>query len=147
VISPWSVGRFGDDKGADNFARRRLVPDVAETRRLGIEYMPVVFPGFSWAHGAGRESKSPLNVMPRSCGAFYQSQIDNAIEAGAQMLYTAMFDEINEGTAIFKLAAASSQEPVGTELLPLGADGCHTATSDMYLRLAGEASRALKKAR
>jgi hypothetical protein len=144
VISPWSVGRFGDDQGADSFARLRLVPDVAETRRLGIEYMPVVFPGFSWAHGAGRESKSPLNVMPRRCGAFFQRQIDNAIKAGVQMLYTAMFDEINEGTAIFKLATDPSQEPVGTDLLPLDAGDCPTVTSDLYLRLAGQASRGLK---
>jgi hypothetical protein len=147
VISPWSVGRFGDNNGADSFARLRLVPDIAETRYLGIEYMPVVFPGFSWAHGAGRESKSPLNVMRRRCGAFYQRQIDNAIKAGAQMLYTAMFDEINEGTAIFKLVADPSQEPVDTDLLSLDADGCRTATSDMYLRLAGQATRALKKAK
>jgi hypothetical protein len=147
VISPWSVGRFSDDKGADDFARGRLVPDVAETRRLGIEYMPVVFPGFSWAHGAGRESKSPLNVMPRRCGGFYQRQIDNAIKAGAQMLYTAMFDEINEGTAIFKLAADPSQEPLGTDLFALDADGCGSASSDMYLRLAGRATGALQRAR
>ena len=65
------------------------------------------------------------------------------------MLYTAMFDEINEGTAIFKLAADPSQRPVGTDLVPLGADGCRTATSDMYLRLAGQAraSRAALGAR
>jgi len=71
---------------------------------------------------------------------------DNAIKAGAQILYTAMFDEINEGTAIFKLAADPSQEPVGTDLLSLDAHGCRTATSDMYLRLAGQATRALKEA-
>jgi hypothetical protein len=60
------------------------------------------------------------------------------------MLYTAMFDEVNEGTAIFKLAATNAQEPVGTDLIPLNADGCRTATSDMYLRIAGEGSRALR---
>jgi hypothetical protein len=143
VISPWTVGRFSDDNGADSFARLRLVLDIAETRRLGVEYMPVVFPGFSW-HWTSRSS---LNVTPRRCGAFYRHQIDNAIKAGAQMLYTAMFDEINEGTAIFKLAADPSQEPVGgTDLFALDADGCRAASSDMYLRLAGQASRALKKA-
>ena len=145
VISPWDAGRFKDNNGADSFARQRLIPDIAETRRLGIEYMPVVFPGFSWRHGAGWASKSSLNQIPRHCGAFYQRQIDNAIKAGAQMLYTAMFDEINEGTAIFKLAANPSQEPVGTDLFALDADGCHAASSDMYLRLADEAARALQK--
>jgi hypothetical protein len=63
------------------------------------------------------------------------------------MLYTAMFDEINEGTAIFKLAADLGQEPVGTELFALDADGCGGATSDMYLLLSKQASRALKEIR
>jgi len=62
------------------------------------------------------------------------------------MLYTAMFDEINEGTAIFKLVIDPSQEPVGTNFFALDAHECPTPTSDMYLRLAGQATRALKKA-
>ena len=147
VISPWAAGRFRDDNGADAFARQLLIPDIAETGRLGIEYMPVVFPGFSWHHGAGWASNSPLNLIPRRCGAFYQREIDNAVKAGAQMLYTAMFDEINEGTAIFKLADDPNQEPVGTDFFALDADGCRTATSDMYLHLAGEATRELPKVR
>jgi hypothetical protein len=145
VISPWMVGRFKDDAGADALARTRLIPDIAETRRLGIDYMPVIWPGFSWAHGAGRASKAAVNSTPRRCGAFYRHQIDNAVKAGARMLYTAMFDEINEGTAIFKLATDAAQEPAGTDLLPLDADGCGGATSDMYLRIAGEATRALQR--
>jgi hypothetical protein len=147
VISPWAVGRFRDDNGANAFARQRLVPDIVETARLGIEYMPVVFPGFSWHHSAGWATNSPLDLIPRRCGAFYQREIDNAVKAGAQMLYTAMFDEINEGTAIFKLAAEPNQEPVGTNFLVLGTDGCRTATSDMYLHLAGQASRELQRVR
>jgi hypothetical protein len=147
VISPWAAGRFRDDNGADAFARQRVIPDIAETGRLGIEYMPVVFPGFSWHHGAGWATNSPLNLIARRCGAFYQREIDNAVKAGAQMLYTAMFDEINEGTAIFKLAVDPSQEPVGTDLFALDADGCRAASSDIYLRLAGEATRELSKVR
>lgn len=58
-----------------------------------------------------------------------------------------MFDEVNEGTAIFKLAATKAQEPVGTDLIPLDADGCRTATSDMYLRVSKEVSRALRARR
>jgi hypothetical protein len=146
AISPWSVGRFRDDNGAASFARLRLIPDIAETRRLGIEYMPVVFPGYSRRHGALPEKNLSLNFNPRRCGALYQRQVQNAVQAGAQMLYTAMFDEINEGTAIFKLAVDGNQEPTGTDLFALDANGCRAGRSDMYLRLAGEATRALRKA-
>ena len=143
VISPWAAGRFRDDTGADNYERLRLIPDIAEARRQGIDYMPVVFPGFSWHHGAGRRTNSPLNVFPRRCGEFYRHQIENAVKAGAKMLYTAMFDEVNEGTAIFKLAASPAKLPMGTALIPMDAEGCGNATPDMYLRIAGAATRAL----
>jgi hypothetical protein len=146
AISPWSVGRFRDDNGADSFARLRLIPDITETRRLGIEYMAVVFPGYSRRHGAFPEKNLTLNFTPRRCGALYDRQVKNAVKAGAQVLYTAMFDEINEGTAIFKLAVDDNQEPTGIDLFALDANGCRAARSDMYLRLAGEATRVLRKA-
>jgi hypothetical protein len=145
VISPWTVGRFSENNGVDIFARQRLIPDITETRRLAIEYMPVLFPGYSRRHGALPEKDLPLNSSPRRCGGLYQRQVRHAVEAGAQMLYTAMFDEINEGTAIFKLAADGNQVPTDTDLFALDADGCGAAGSDMYLRLAGEATRGLPK--
>ncbi len=144
IISPWAAGRFRDDRGADDYLRLRIIPDLAETRRLGMEYMPVVFPGYSWHHGRGPATLFPLNLIPRRCGAFYRHQIHNAILAGAEMLYTAMFDEFDEATAIAKLAVHRSDEPVGTDMLASDADGCGFATSDMYLRIAGEATRALR---
>jgi hypothetical protein len=145
VISPWTVGRIRDDKSADNFARLRIIPDLAETRKLGIEYMPVIFPGYSFYHvGRATSLNLPLNSIPRRCGEFYGRQIANVTRAGADAVYTAMFDEVNEGTAIFKLVVNKSQEPMGTALLPLDADGCRNATSDMYLRIAGSATRALR---
>jgi hypothetical protein len=144
VISPWTVGRFRDEHGADDFARRRIVPDIAETSRLGIDYMPVVFPGYSRTNGARPQKRLPLNLIPRRCGAFYDRQVTNATRDGARMLYTAMFDELNEGTAIFKSAARSEQEPTDAQLITLGADGCGNATTDMYLRLAGRATKAVR---
>jgi hypothetical protein len=144
VISPWTVGRFRDDASADAYMRYRLLGDVEEAQRLGIRYMPVVFPGFSWRHGAGRTKGAPVNEIPRRCGAFYKRQIKNALGSGAQMLFTAMFDEIGEATAIFKIAAEPGGTPAGTDFLALDADGCSNATSDMYLVLAGQATRALR---
>ena len=43
-----------------------------------------------------------LDDIPRCGGRFFWSQIVAAKRAGAEMLYVAMFDEVDEGTAIFK---------------------------------------------
>ena len=50
VISPWSVGRYGNNSGADSFRVNQIVPDLADCTSHGIDYMPVIFPGFSWAN-------------------------------------------------------------------------------------------------
>jgi hypothetical protein len=59
--------------------------------------------------------------------------------AGAQMLYVAMFDEVNEGTAIFK---CSDNPPVSNVAKFITMDG---KSSDHYLWLTGQASRILKR--
>ncbi|MDR1556587.1 MAG: family 43 glycosylhydrolase [Tannerellaceae bacterium] len=57
----------------------------------------------------------------------------------AEMLYLAMFDEIDEGTAIFKCA---TEVPAGESyFLPLDAD----LGNDYYLFLAGQAAKMLRK--
>ena len=60
------------------------------------------------------------------------------------MMKTAMFDEVDEGTAMFKTVPNKSIAPVGVETLTLDADG-EALPSDWYLRLGGEASRLLRK--
>ena len=57
---------------------------------------------------------------------------------GAEMLYIAMFDEVNEGTAIFK---CTDNPPVGKNIQFVGMDNM---PSDHYLWLTGEASLILK---
>ena len=42
--------------------------------------------------------------IPRNGGRFFKTQLDYCLDSGAKMLYIAMFDEIDEGTAIFKIA-------------------------------------------
>ena len=46
IISPWSVGRYGDGAGADSFKKSQIEPDLAALRDSEVGYMPVVFPGF-----------------------------------------------------------------------------------------------------
>lgn len=141
VLSPWSVGGFIDDAGADVWKRDRLTPDLAETRRVGIGYMPVLWPGFSWRNLMG--AASPSNQIPRRGGRFFWRQAYNAIGAGATTLFGAMFDEVDEGTAMFKLAETRSAQPVSCSLVPLNVDG-EALPSDWYLRVGGEAGRMLR---
>ena len=48
--------------------------------------------------------------IPRQGGRFYWNLVETAVAAGAKSLYVAMFDEVNEGTAVFKVSDAP---PVG----------------------------------
>jgi hypothetical protein len=59
------------------------------------------------------------------------------------MLKTAMFDEVDEGTAMFKLAPTADRTPTGAALMPLDADG-RALPSDFYLRLGGAATAVLR---
>ena len=55
------------------------------------------------------------------------------------MLYSAMFDEVDEGTALFKVLPRHRDLPRGATLLALDADGC-SLESDYYLKMAGRIS-------
>src|ERR1022692_2117864 len=139
IISPWSVGRYGDIAGADNFRQNLIVPDKAEAAANGREYVPVIFPGFSWFNLNG----GPLNQIPRNGGTFYWEQAYNAKLSGCNMIYAAMFDEVDEGTAMYKLAPTANEIPAQGSFVPLNIDG-DSLPSDWYLRLANEASRMLR---
>jgi hypothetical protein len=112
VISPWSVGRYHDVTSAARMIGGVQAADEAWCRERNKSYLPVTFPGFSWANlmkMRGKEAK--LNQVPRLGGEFLWQQARERIRGGATMLYVAMFDEMDEGTAIFKTA---SQVPEGT---------------------------------
>lgn len=134
VLSPWTIGRYRDLTGVTEHANRFWSGDIQWTREHDINYMPVVFPGFSWHNLKGAEPRS----IPRLKGKFLWQQIVANKEAGADMIYLAMFDEVDEGTAIFKCTNNPPTANGGTfidyEGLP----------SDFYLRLAGKAGKLLR---
>jgi hypothetical protein len=141
VISPWTVGRFSDEGGADQFVRERVMADVAETQRLGLRYMPVVFPGFSWSNlmrNRGRSAEAVLNRIPRNCGRFLWRQISDLLQLRVDALYVAMFDEADEGTAILPLVTQADGLPAGSSMVYLNQDGC-SLHDDWYLRVVGAA--------
>jgi hypothetical protein len=97
-----------------------------------------LFPGFSWQNlkktkGLG----SALGQIPRLKGEFLWSQVSAFKKAGADMFYVAMFDEVDEGTAIFK---CTNNPPVGKSKF-LTYEGL---PSDHYLWLTGQAGQVLR---
>lgn len=137
VVQPWNVGRYGTLDRVDRWKDEVLVPDLKLAAANHQIYMPVVFPGFSWRN-LKRNAKE--NQIPRLRGEFLWRQAYNAKIAGAKVLKIAMFDEVDEGTAILKVVSHRSQAPEQGYWLALDADGAELP-SDWYLRLAGEITR------
>ena len=73
----------------------------------------------------------------KSMMAFFWKQVKGAVDAGAESLYLAMFDEIDEGTAFFK---CTNTPPVGESSF-ITYEG---EAPDHYLWLAGEAAKYLR---
>ena len=143
LIMPWMVQRFTPLLHNDMDRYRDIIlADLEWCRVNHIDYVPCVTPGFSW-HNLSRfefpNDVKPIASIPRQGGRFYWQQIATAINAGASMLYVAMFDEVNEGTAIFKV---SDNPPVSEVAKFVRLDG---EPSDHYLWLTGEASKILKR--
>ncbi len=134
VISPWTPSRYRNPEQAKAHAEKVVTTDIAWCRKANLDYLPVIFPGFSWHNMKG----DPLDAIPRLKGEFFWSQFVHARRAGAQMIYVAMFDEVDEGTAIFKctndVPNMGDTKFVTYEGLP----------SDYYLRLAGAAASVLR---
>jgi hypothetical protein len=134
VLSPWTVGRYRSVKEAERHGEEVWKEDVMWCGEAGVDFLPVVFPGFSWHNMKGEE----LGAIPRLKGEFMWAQIAAAKRAGCEMLYVAMFDEVDEGTAIFK---CTNDAPVGEGVNFLGLEGL---PSDFYLRLTGLGGRLLR---
>lgn len=138
IVSPWSVGRFGTPQDAAARVKPLLEPDLAWCRVRGLDYLPVAFPGFSWQNlekSRGREAK--FDAIPRLGGRFLWSQAVASRQAGSRALYVAMFDEMDEATAIFK---TTQDPPVGASRF-LAEPGL---PSDHYLWLTGEIGQMLR---
>ncbi|MEI6291530.1 MAG: glycoside hydrolase family 71/99-like protein, partial [Chloroflexota bacterium] len=139
VISPWTVGRYSSDLEADIY-KLTMIDDMKKASACGAEYMPVVFPGTGFHNSS---PSVPFNMTPRRGGRFYWRQIYNAVSIGVPVIYNAMFDEVDEDTAMYKIAATKADQPAGVDLVSMDADG-EKLPSDWYLQLAGAASRMLR---
>ena len=132
---PWAVGRYNSPS---SYNPTNVAQDVIWTEANGVDYVPLVFPGFTW--GNLKRDPSKFNQIPRLEGDFMWKQISGAKAGGAKSLYIAMFDEVDEGTAIFKVKRENEVPVVegdeGYKFVGIeeGLD------SDYYLWLTGQAA-------
>ncbi len=133
---PWNVGNyFPDASGATHAATDYWAADKRECERAGMLWIPVVYPGFSWDN---LKRQTPgTSLVARRGGRFLWEQFHALSRLGADTVYVAMFDEVDEGTAIFKV---TSSPPVPGHFV--GYDGL---PADRYLRLVGDAARRLRE--
>lgn len=134
VLSPWTVGRY-DNESRETWMKRVIPEDMKWCAARKITYLPVIFPGFSWHNLHGGE----LDQIPRREGRFYRGQAEELLRFGARQLYVAMFDEMDEGTCIFK---TSRQVPAGAGPFLTYGKG---VPEDFYLQLTSQIARRLEK--
>ena len=135
IIMSWAVGRYDNNSYAQT-AGNVLAGDIQWCKTNNIDYVPLVFPGFTW--GNLRKDPSLYNSIPRVKGDFLWKQVAGAKISGAKSLYVAMFDEIDEGTAIFK-SLRDNEVPLNLPGKFIGIEG--DLPSDYYLWLTGSATK------
>ncbi|MDC0870336.1 glycoside hydrolase family 71/99-like protein [Flavobacteriaceae bacterium] len=136
IVHPWTPGRYSNLESAD-LHKKTIVDDKKWCDENKLLYMPVVFPGFSWSN----QKRNPklFNQIPRLKGDFLWRQFYNTISSDVKTIYIAMFDEMDEGTCIFK----TDNDPPESEKSNFLTN--QNLPSDYYLWLTGRAGKMLRK--
>jgi hypothetical protein len=135
VVSPWFSGTTDYNLGQ------------AWCDANNVDFHPVVHPGFSWHNLATDYSPKPgsdqLNKDPRDKGNFLWYEVNEVVKVSPKSVYIAMFDEMDEGTAMFKLSETKTDTPREREWVTLDIDG-YKVPSDYYLRVASLTSNVVR---
>ncbi|TDL22387.1 hypothetical protein BD410DRAFT_828484 [Rickenella mellea] len=138
AISPWTIGRYHDEDSADRFAAEKVKKDIEalkeNARVRNVDYIPVVFPGGSGYNLS--DGKWSFNGIPRDGGRFLWRQIFNVRRQGVRIIYGAMWDEYDEGTAFLPVVTSKRLLPKPGKFLALDAEG-YDIPSDWYMRICG----------
>lgn len=149
VLKPWNVGNthYDANSGQHYAATARWAEDIQhiEDQQPGQLYYPVVYPGFSWHNLTQTGGGVPGSPIARLQGEFYEKQFQEAHALGLNMAFVAMFDEVDEGTAIFKVA----QDP--PQVFQTGSGSTtpvffvpYDVAPDHYLKLTGKWTKILR---
>jgi hypothetical protein len=136
-LQPWSVGRRLVDPNTGYWIQNTTLweGDMAMCKANNVVFQPVFNSG---THLSGPPPVLPaLPWVPRRTGNYLWEQFVRASKfSNINSAFVAMFDEINEGTQIFKV---TSKPPVERPFLTN--DG---ATNDYYLRLVSLGAKMIK---
>lgn len=155
VISPWAVGKYSSKSGFDGRVER-IKADLKWCEQNGVLYAPVAFPGFSWRNMQTRwknngteydlDPNNKYDASPRLNGKFLWYQLASYKDCGVKSVFIAMFDEIDEGTAIFKCAHKDRTPINSNQYVPDGKFLSYDDNIDTgyYMFLVGKMSKWLK---
>ncbi|KAI1451500.1 hypothetical protein F4805DRAFT_451247 [Annulohypoxylon moriforme] len=132
MIQPWTVGAYDINSYGSFHDGRQAVEDADALRDLGIASSIVVWPGGS---SSNANPSDPFDHFPRWNGTFYQKQLDGAVNLKPNFIFGAMFDEVNEGTAILPLLR-NKELPTNQRFLGIDDD----MEPDAYVKMAGDAA-------
>ena len=136
AYAPWNVGNYTRDAAGEVHASMHYWrEDKPACEASGRRWLPVVYPGFSWDNL--QQLPPGKSLIARRGGRFLWEQFHELANLRVDTVYVAMFDEIDEGTAVFKVTGAPP-----TQAHLVGYDG---RPADWYLRLVGEAARRLHR--
>jgi hypothetical protein len=134
VWMPWNVGHYDRKAGLPCANTSTWESDLKACKENGTFMIPVVYPRY----GSVRTRRKGLRVdITREHGQFLWDQYHRLSELGVDTAYVAMFDEVDEGTAIFKV---TNNPPVHTDLVTL-----EGMPSDWYLRLVAKGGEMLRE--
>ena len=135
AYAPWNVGNHSTDaSGVEHASMSYWADDKREFERGGRLWLPVVYPGFSWDNLERKPAGS--STLSRNGGRFLWEQFHTLAKLEVDSVYVAMFDEVDEGTAIFKV---TNDPPTQAHFV-----GYEGLSSDWYLRLTGAATRMIR---
>ena len=130
IVMPWTIRSY-DENTFSNY-EESVRQGMNWCRAEGVDYAPMAFPGFSKVN-----MNNDSQQIPRNGGSFFWSQLSGYIDKGAKRLYIATFDDMNDGTAIFKCA---TKAPEGVSYI----ESDEGLQNDFYLHWTGQAAKALR---
>ena len=142
---PWNIGHTSMNANHEYEANTTWwEEDKKYFEGNGALWIPTIYPGFSWNHLKKITDPSQTSTRPRRGGQFYWEQWLALKKLNVNTVFIAMFDEVDEGTAINKNTndppALYDGKPL--DILPFQTyDGM---PSDWYLRLTQAGRRLLR---